>query len=135
MVGTGDSLIQSCIRTENLFFIVSSCNNLFKLKGEKDEKGCLHCHLFLKDTAAIPRTAVSILLAKVRPPALRRHPLQCRLCQQYAIGAIGAEVLVMDGKKKTNKCRYSFSACIGVDSLWRNNTLFLLGHQIQRMTP
>ena len=42
MVGTGDSLIQSCIRTENLLFIVSSCNNLFKLKGDKDEKGCLH---------------------------------------------------------------------------------------------
>ena len=33
MLGTGDSLIQSCIRTENLFSIVSSliCNNLFKL--------------------------------------------------------------------------------------------------------
>ena len=34
------------------------------------------------------------------------------------------EVLVMDDKKKTNKYRHSFFACIGVDSLWRNNTLF-----------
>jgi hypothetical protein len=75
------------------------------------------------DTAAIPRTAVPILFAKVQPPALRRHSLQGRLCQQYAIGAIGAEVLVMDGKKKTNKYRHSFFACIGVDILWRNNTL------------
>ena len=39
-----DSLIQSCIGTENLFFIVSTliCNNLFKLKRDKDEKECLH---------------------------------------------------------------------------------------------
>jgi hypothetical protein len=34
------------------------------------------------------------------------------------------EVLVMDDKKKTNKHGHSFFAGVGVDSLWRNNTLF-----------
>jgi len=34
------------------------------------------------------------------------------------------EVLVMDDKKKTNKHHHSFFAAIGVDALWRNNTLF-----------
>ena len=33
------------------------------------------------------------------------------------------EVLVMDDKKKTNKHHHSFFAAIGVDAMWRNNTL------------
>jgi len=34
------------------------------------------------------------------------------------------EVLIMDDKKKTNKHGHSFFAGVGVDALWRNNTLF-----------
>lgn len=34
------------------------------------------------------------------------------------------EVLIMDDKKKTNQLQHPFFAAIGVDGLWRNNTLF-----------
>ena len=34
------------------------------------------------------------------------------------------EVMIMDDKKKTNQLQHSFFAAIGVDALWRNNTLF-----------
>jgi len=46
------------------------------------------------------------------------HKRELRNFQAYP------EVLIMDDKKKTNKHGHSFFAGIGVDALWRNNTLF-----------
>lgn len=46
------------------------------------------------------------------------HKREIRNFQAYP------EVLVMDDKKKTNKHGHSFFAGVGVDALWRNNTLF-----------